>query len=126
MYAKQSIAVQSVINGYFDGIYRGDTALLGEVFHPQALLCGDINGQPYFKTVNEYLEVVRNRKSPQELGENFRMEVLGIEMLGNNAIAKLRVPMLGYDYYDYLSLTVIEGKWRIMNKLFTHREPAAQ
>ncbi len=124
MYAEQSRAIQSLIDGYFDGIYHGNTALLGEVFHPQALLCGDINGQPYFKTVHDYLDVVRNRKSPQELGESFRMEVLGIDILGNNAIAKLHVPMLGYDYYDYLSLTVTEGKWRIVHKLFTHRETA--
>ncbi|WP_394329748.1 nuclear transport factor 2 family protein [Zunongwangia profunda] len=28
--------------------------------------------------------------------------------------------MLGFNYYDYLSLFKINGEWKIVNKLFTN------
>src|SRR5687768_7796534 len=120
MYTKETTEIQSLIDDYFKGIFRGDVEKLRLAFHPQCLLFGDINGQPYFKNVDEYLEGVRNRKSPHEQGENFSMEILGIEISGNNAIAKLHLPMLGYNYYDFLSLSKIAGRWQIVNKLFTN------
>ena len=120
MYTKETTAIQSLIDDYFKGIFHGDIGKLRPAFHPQCLLFGDINGQPYFKNLDEYIEGVKNRKSPQEQGESFQMEMLGIEILGNNAIAKLHLPMLGYNYYDFLSLSKISGSWQIVNKLFTN------
>ncbi len=120
MYTKETTEIQSLIDDYFKGIFHGDIGKLRLAFHPQSLLFGDINGQPYFKNVDEYIEGVKNRKSPHEQGESFSMEILGIEILGNNAIAKLHLPMLGYNYYDFLSLSKISGRWQIVNKLFTN------
>ena len=119
MYTKETTAIQSLIDDYFKGIFHGDIEKLRPAFHPQCLLFGDINGQPYFNNLDEYIEGVKNRKSPQEQGESFQMEILGIEILGNNAIAKLHLPMLGYNYYDFHSLSKISGSWQIVNKLFT-------
>lgn len=120
MYSKESIEIQSLLDDYFKGIFHGDIEKLRPVFDPRCLLYGDIDGHPYFKNVDDYIEGVKNRKSPGELGEDFRMEILGIEILGNNAIAKLHVPMLGKNYYDLLSLSKISGNWVIVNKLFTN------
>lgn len=120
MYTKEITEIQSLADNYFKGIFHGDIEKLRSAFHPQCLLFGDINGQPYFKNVDDYIEGVKNRKSPHEQGESFRMEILGIEILGSNAIAKLHLPMLGYNYYDFLSLSKISGRWQIVNKLFTN------
>lgn len=122
MYNKQSEKIQRTIQNYFDGIYNGDVVQLKEVFHTQALLFGDIKGIPYFKNVTEYIDGVKNRKSPADMGEDLKMKIIGIEILGNVAIAKLHVPMLGYNYYDFLSLTLEDGTWKIINKVFTHVE----
>lgn len=122
MYDKHSDEIKSIISHYFQGIYNGDAEKLESVFHPQALLFGDIKGDPYFKTVSDYIYGVRNRKSPKGLGEDFQMKIIGIEVLGNTAIAKLHVPMLGYNYYDFLSLSMVDEEWKIVNKLFTHVE----
>ena len=120
MYKDESVAIQNTINTYFEGIYQGNINHLKSAFHREALLFGDINGDPYFRTLDQYLEGVKNRKSPKELGEAFHMKTLSIELLGLIAIAKLHVPMLGFNYYDILSFSKIEGKWVIVNKLFTH------
>jgi hypothetical protein len=81
---------------------------------------GDINGQPYFKNLTEYLDGVKVRKSPSELGEEFRMKILGIDVLNDIAHVRLHVPMLGFNYYDKLALCKVNGQWLIVNKLFTN------
>lgn len=112
--------VISVIEDYFYGVYEGNLDKLKNAFHPQTILYGDINGEPYLKTLEEYLESVKNRKSPKEVGEDFKMKIVNIDFFGNNAIAKLRVPIFGFNYTDYISLTTVNGNWKIVNKLFTN------
>lgn len=120
MYDKNSKEIKTVVSDYFNGIYTGNVSQLEDVFHSETLLFGDINGTPYFKTVTEYLDGVKSRKSPKDLGEDFKMEILSIEILGSNAIVKAQLPMLGYNYFDFLSLTKIDSDWKIVNKIFTH------
>jgi len=122
MFSKQLEEIQAVIQNYFEGIYNGDEVQLKEVFHPGTLLFGDIKGVPYFKAITEYIDGVKSRKSPKDLGKDFKMEILSIELLGNNAIVKAQLPMLGYNYFDFLSLAKINEDWKIVNKLFTHVE----
>lgn len=120
MFEQDVKQIQAAITRYFEGIFYGDVEKLASVFHPQCLLFGDINGQPYFKTLQDYLEGVKNRKCPQELGETFRMKILGIDILNSIAYIKLHVPMLGYNYYDYISMHRINGQWQIVHKMFTN------
>jgi len=120
MYNKEVKELEKVVGNYFQGIYQGDVSLLASAFHHETHLFGDINGTEYAKSLEDYLQGVKGRKSPQELGEAFKMSIIGIEVLGNVAIAKLHLPMLGFNYYDYLSLTKIDAKWKIVNKVFTH------
>ncbi|WP_024769874.1 nuclear transport factor 2 family protein [Aquimarina macrocephali] len=122
MFSKQLEEIQAVLQNYFEGIYNGDVVQLKEVFHSETLLFGDIKGVPYFKAITEYIDGVKSRKSPRDLGEDFKMEILSIEILGNNAIVKAQLPMLGYNYFDFLSLAKINEDWKIVNKLFTHVE----
>lgn len=111
--------IQTTIKHYFDGIFYGDTSKLQSVFHPLSLLFGDIKGQPYLKNLEEYIEGVKNRKSPASLGEGFRMKIISIEILNQVAYVKLHCPMFDFNYYDYIAMNKIGGKWLIVNKLFT-------
>ncbi|MBC8054208.1 MAG: nuclear transport factor 2 family protein [Sphingobacteriaceae bacterium] len=114
------IEIQQVLDLYFEGIYRGDVEKLEHAFHPHALLFGDVDQNPYFKTLKEYLEAVKNRQSPADQGEAFDMKVYGIEVLGNLAIAKANLCMLNYNYHDFLSLVKSGNRWKIVNKSFTN------
>lgn len=122
MFAEKSIEIGKVIHNYLEGIYQGDVERLRSSFTDNAQLWGEVKGAEYFKSLENYLESVKNRKSPRELGEVFKMKILSLEIMGNVATAKLHVPMLGYNYYDFLSLRIVEGEWKIVNKLFTHVE----
>ncbi|OJJ23417.1 hypothetical protein BKI52_03390 [marine bacterium AO1-C] len=112
--------IQAVMSNYFYGIYEGDVARLESAFDKSAVLYGDIKGAPYLKDVPAYIEGVASRKPPKVQGEVFGMKVTAIEVLGNNAVVKAHLPMLGYNYYDFLSLSKLNGQWKIVNKLFTH------
>lgn len=116
-------AILDVLKAYFRGVFSGDVALLRTAFHPDATLFGEVKGQPYQKALDDYLTIVANRKSPESLGEAFLMKPLAIEVLDNIAFAKTHCQMLGFNYFDYLALLRHEGRWQIVNKLFTHVTP---
>lgn len=113
-------AVLAVIDDYFRGLFAGNIELLRRTFHPSAVLFGEVKGEPYLRPLEEYLQVVAQRQSPQQLGEEFRMRALAVDVLGDIANVRVHCPMLGFNYYDYLALARHHGDWRIVNKLFTH------
>lgn len=106
-------------NFYFKGIYEGDEMLLGSIFHPGTLIFGDVKGQPYFKTVDLYLNGVKNRLSPKDSGKPFKGEILNIKVVNSIAIAEINVKMYDFNYRDFLSFHKIDGKWIIVNKMLT-------
>lgn len=110
--------IEILINDYFEGIFYGDTLRLEKCFSDNAYVYGDLNNSEYSKSVNEYIDTVKIRQSPYDLGETQKMSIIGIDILGKIAMAKLHVPMLGYNYYDYLSPFKINNEWKIVNKLF--------
>ncbi|MFC4747391.1 nuclear transport factor 2 family protein [Flavobacterium branchiicola] len=109
----------AVENYYFKGIYEGDEILLGSIFHPGTLLFGDVKGQPYFKTIDLYLDGVKNRQSPKDSGKPFKGEILDIRIVNSTAVAELNVKMYDFNYRDFLSFHKINGKWLIVNKMLT-------
>lgn len=120
MYQDNIKEIEKLINTYFEGIFYSNTSSLTSCFSVNANIYGDINSSEYFKSVNEYIKTVNNRKSPNDLGESLKMSIVGIDILGKIAMVKLHTPMLGFNYYDYLSLFKINGEWKIVNKLFTN------
>ncbi|MBO3697744.1 nuclear transport factor 2 family protein [Roseivirga sp. E12] len=122
MYKENIKEIESLVTNYFEGIFSGNVVKLEACFHRDVNIYGDIQGADYSKSLNEYIEGVKNRQSPKDLNESLKMKIIGIDIMGKIAMAKLHVPMLGYNYYDYLSLTKIDNNWKIVNKIFTHIE----
>ncbi len=120
MYSEQVKEIEKVITDYFEGIFYGDVSKLENSFQKDIIIYGDINGEAYVKNLEQYLDGVRTRKSPKELNEDFNMKIVGINISGTVAMAAVHVPMLGFNYYDYLSLVKINHKWKIVNKIFSH------
>lgn len=120
MYKNNIKDIENLISDYFEGIFYGDTTKLEACFNHNVFLYGDIKGEAYLKSVKTYLEGVKNRQSPKDLNETMNMKIIGIDIMGKIAMVKLHVPMLGYNYYDYLSLAKINNEWKIVNKLFSH------
>lgn len=109
----------AIENNYFKGIYEGDVRILGSIFYPGTLVYGDIKGQPYFKTVDLYLDGVKNRQSPKDSGKPFKGEILDIRVVNSIAVAEINLKMYDFNYRDFLSFHKINGKWLIVNKMLT-------
>jgi hypothetical protein len=116
--------VRNVIeNYYFKGIYEGNTDLLTKAFYKEALLFGDVNGVPYLKTAQQYIEGVGNRISPQKSGKDFKASIISMEVINSIATAKLHVKMYDFNYYNFITFNHIDGQWLIVNKTLTNVQP---
>ena len=117
---KESITISNALEKYyFKGIYEGDLNALGQIFNSGTLLFGDVKGQPYAKTLDQYLDGVKNRQSPKDSGKPFKGEVLSIKVINSIAIAEVRVKMYDFIYDEFLSFHKLNGKWLIVNKMIS-------
>jgi hypothetical protein len=118
---KQDIAaITSVLEDYyFKGIYEGNLDLLNKVYHTGTLLFGDVKGQPYAKTLDQYFDGVKNRQSPKDSGKPFKGEIISINLVNTIAIAEVIVKMYDFNYHEYLSFHKPDGKWLIVNKMIS-------
>ena len=112
--------ILELVERYFQGVYQGNAALLTGLFDGDARVYGVIAGEPYLKTAAAYVDGVAGRKSPASLGEPYRMRLLALDVLGPIAHARLHSPMLGFDYYLYLTFAQRPDGWKIVNKTCTH------
>ena len=104
---------------YFKGIYEGNLDLLNQVLNTGTLLFGDVKGQPYAKTLDQYLDGVKNRQSPKDSGKPFKGEIISIKLVNSIAIAEVKVKMYDFNYYEFLSFHKLNNRWLIVNKMIT-------
>ncbi|MEE1899707.1 nuclear transport factor 2 family protein [Flavobacterium rakeshii] len=118
---QDSLAIAEILEQlYFKGLYEGDINLLRKLFNPGTLLFGDVNGQPYAKTLEEYLERVANRVSPKDYGTVFKGKIIAIDVINTIAMAKVNLKMYTFNYYDLLTFHKLNDKWVIVNKALTN------
>ena len=115
--------VQVLEKYYLEGIYEGNVTVLKQSFNDGALVFGDIKGTPYAKTLEQYLDGVKNRQSPKDSGKPFKGDIISIKIVNSIAIAEVKVKMYEFVYYDLLSFHKIDGKWLIVNKMLTDVNP---
>lgn len=104
---------------YFKGIYEGDINILQNIYHPGILLFGDVKGEPYAKTLDQYFEGVKNRQSVKDSGKPFKGTIISIDVINTIAIAKIHVKMYDFNYDEFLSFHKIKNQWLIVNKMLT-------
>jgi hypothetical protein len=110
---------EALENFYFKGIYEGNLSLLNQIYNTGTLLFGDVKGQPYAKTLDQYLDGVKNRQSPKDSGKPFKGEIISIKLVNSIAVAEVRVKMYDFNYHELLSLHKLDGKWLIVNKMIS-------
>jgi hypothetical protein len=117
---QDSIAITRVLEDhYFKGIYEGDINMLRQVYYPGTLLFGDVKGQPYAKTLDQYLDGVAHRQSPKDSGKPFKGTIISIDVVNSIAVAKLHVKMYDFEYDEFISFHQFDNRWLIVNKMIT-------
>jgi len=117
--ADSTAIAQSLEDYYFKGIYEGNVATLSNIFNTGTLLFGDVKGQPYAKTLDEYLDGVAHRQSPKDSGKPFKGDIISIKVVQSIGIAEVKVKMYEFNYHEFLSFHKINGKWLIVNKMIS-------
>lgn len=113
--------VVTLMETYFEGLHRADSAMLRGVFHPRlAYVCATEGDELYFD-LDTYMARVDGRESPAKRGEPRDEAILEIAF-GSDRIARVtaRMSMMGRDYLDFLTLVPHGGNWRIATKAFTY------
>ena len=117
---RDSTAITEALeNYYFKGIYEGNLDLLNQIYNTGTLLFGDVKGQPYAKTLDQYLDGVKNRQSPKDSGKPFKGEVISIKLVNSIAIAEVKVKMYDFNYHEFLSFHKMDSRWLIVNKMIS-------
>ena len=117
-------AVAAVLQTYFDGLYQGDTTLLGKVFHPRALYATAVEGPLLALGMDEYFPIVEKRPKPAQRGDVRQDRVLSIEFVGPvTALAKVCCVIEPRHFTDLLTLVHVDGRWQIVAKVFHYDAP---
>jgi Putative lumazine-binding len=112
-------AVIDVLKKYFDGLYKSDTQILRNVFHPAALYACATNGTLLTLNMAEYFPMVDKRPSPQSLGHARTDRILSIEFAGPvTALARVECSIVPKHFTDLLTLVYVDQRWQIISKVF--------
>ena len=117
------MAVSALIDDYFEGLYRSDSAILRKVFHPSALYACASSGTLLTLTMGAYFEVIDQRPSPASRGDLRTDRIVSIEFAGPvTALARLTCSILPKHYTDLLTLVHVDGRWQVIAKVFHFEE----
>jgi hypothetical protein len=111
-------AICKTVQRYFEGMHFGDAARLRRALHPNAHLFGYYHGDFSRVSLEEWMTEVEGMDKPSETGEVFDMRVVATDVSGPTAQVKVAELYAGLRYTVYLSLMLIDGEWKIVNKLY--------
>ena len=112
-------AIRRTVQYYFDGGKNRDSLTLRRAFHPEARMLFARDGKLVVVPIGEYItRVGSDRLEPGEVDSTER-KVVSVDVVGDAAVAKLELKRPDALLTDYMSLLKVDGRWLIVNKIFT-------
>jgi predicted neuraminidase len=113
-------AIEASIQTYFDGLYEGDADKLASVFHETSALTWEQDGKVTVLTRDAWLDAVRTRPSAKSRNLVRDDAILMLDQSGPaTAFVKVKCQIPPRYFHDYLNLLKIDGKWIIVQKIYT-------
>jgi hypothetical protein len=108
-------AITVILQSYFDGLHQGDVPKLTSLFHADTWL-----KSPGVRcSLEQWLANVTARTTPAQLNNPFAFKILSIDVVQDQAMAKIHCPLFDFNYIDFLGLLKENGQWLIVNKMYT-------
>lgn len=112
-------AIRQTVQYYFDGGKNRDSLTLRKAFHPEARMLFAREGKLVVVPIGEYITRVGSESlKPGEVDSTER-KVVSVDVVGDAAVAKLELKRPSAVLTDYMSLLKVDGRWLIVNKIFT-------
>ena len=112
-------AIRQTVQYYFDGGKNRDSLTLRKAFHPEARMLFARDGKLVVVPIGEYITRVGSESlKPGEVDSTER-KVVSVDVMGDAAVAKLELKRPNAVLTDYMSLLKVDGRWLIVNKIFT-------
>ena len=112
-------AIRQTVQYYFDGGKNRDSLTLRKAFHPEARMLFAREGELVVVPIGEYITRVGSESlKPGEVDSTER-KVVSVDVVGDAAVAKLELKRPNAVLTDYMSLLKVDGRWLIVNKIFT-------
>lgn len=113
-------AIEAVVQAFFKGLHEGDVTLVQKQFLREAVITGYYEGECIVQELAQYLAVLKRMPPPILLGEDFEMDIAGIETIGAIALVRARYLYEALWFTDYLSLMKHGEEWKIVSRVFHH------
>ncbi len=111
--------LEAALQTYFDGLYEGDTAKLGAVFHDVSHLFSVTDGKLADMSREQWFEMVRGRPSAISRDLPRNDWVVHIDRSSpSTAFAKVQCQIPPRHFTDYLTFVKLHDGWRIVSKTF--------
>lgn len=112
-------AVRQTVQYYFDGGKNRDSLALRKAFHPDARMLYAKDGKLVVVPIGEYITRVGSSKLQPGEVDSTRRRVTSVDVVGDAATAKVELERPDALLTDYMSLLKVDGRWQIVNKIFT-------
>jgi hypothetical protein len=112
-------AIRQTVQHYFDGGRNRDSLALRKAFHPEARMLFAREGKLVVVPIGEYITRVGSEKLKPGEVDSTQRKVVSVEVVGDAAVAKLELKRPRALLTDYMSLLKVDGRWLIVNKIFT-------
>ena len=116
----ESRLLLAMARAYFDAAYEMDADKFAAIFHPSSFVTkvgedGNVSAVP----LETWLGVVRNMKSPRQLGLERHDEVVSVDVVRDLALLKVKLQVPPRFFTDMLSCLKVNGTWKIAQKVMT-------
>jgi Putative lumazine-binding len=112
-------AIRQTVQYYFDGGKNRDSVALRKAFHPEARMLFAKDGKLVVVPIGEYItRATKDQPKPGQV-DSTKRQVTSVDVTGDAAIARLRLERPDVVVTDYMSLLKVDGRWQIVNKIFS-------
>lgn len=114
--SNDELAIEALIQNYFDGWLTGDTALIGSAMHSTCNLKFVLDGKIDKRNRTQYLSAFK----PRPRLENAAGRILSIDITRTAAEAKVELETAERLFTDYFNLLKEGDRWYITDKVSTN------
>jgi Putative lumazine-binding len=108
-------AIANIIQCYIDGAKSGQGDDMKPAFHPDATIFGYVKNDLFAGPIQKLFDFNDQNGPALEI----QPRIVSIDLIGTVATVRLEIDhWTGHRFTDLFTLLKIDGKWKIMNKVF--------